>query len=51
MSSTTTESGESLAMLTGKAKAGPLPRVGPETSVRSPLTGLTDMIVPFWSIR
>jgi hypothetical protein len=51
MSSTTTEFAESLAMLTGKAKPGPVPRVGPEISVRSPVTGSTDMIVPAWSMR
>jgi PPOX class probable F420-dependent enzyme len=51
MSSTTTEFAESLAMLTGKTKPGPVPRVGPEISVRSPVTGSTDMIVPFWSMR
>ena len=38
-------------MLTGKTKPGPPPRPGPEISARFPLTGLTDMIVPFWSMR
>ena len=46
MSSTTTESGESLVTLIGETKAGPVPRPGPETSVRAPVAGSTDMI---WS--
>ena len=44
MSSTTTESGESLVTLIGETKAGPVPRPGPETSVRAPVAGSTDMI-------